>query len=208
MGARAQPLHARIGRREAARGAAERRIERGADDRQRVGSRAVEPAPRGEARSPDPFPRADGRPARNAGAQDACAATARACAPTGTRRAPCRAVRAGTCRGASSCSTTSRSASASDACASGIARRQIAIEIGAGECDDQRAVGMRARHAAMAPMAAPGVQRDHGDRVVAAAAARSARRPLVQSRGTAARAGAPSARRCASCRCSRRRGTA
>ena len=44
-----------------------------------------------------------------------CAATARARAPTGTRRASWRACAAGSARGASSCSTSSRSAIASDA---------------------------------------------------------------------------------------------
>ena len=139
-----EPLHAGIDGGQVARRAAERRIERRADDRQRrVDARRPGAATR-RRRWRDPFRRAGGRPARNAGDPRACAATARARAPTGTRRAPCRAARRARAAGASSCSTISRSASVIDASVAASPAGQVAIEVGAGERDDERPVRVRA----------------------------------------------------------------
>ena len=90
----------------------------------------------------------------------------------------------------------------------GIAGRHVAVEIGAGERDDERTIGMRALPCGDRRAAAARVQRQQRDRTVARAAGHRRVGRLVESRESAARAGATSARRCASCRCWRPRGTA
>ncbi len=85
----------------------------------------------------------------------------------------------------------------------GVAGRNVAIEVGARQHDDERAVRMRGAPGGDRGAAAACVQREKRDSAGARAVGHAARQPLVQSAGNAVRAGAPSVRRCASCRCSR-----
>ena len=108
----------------------------------------------------------------------------------------CAASAAGGARGASSCSTMSRSARSSESRASALAG-QVAVQVGAGERDDQRRRRERSRESAAI---------EAWLRRACSAISRSAGSPLprrsVQSPSRFRREqAAPSAARCASCRC-------
>jgi hypothetical protein len=89
-------------------------------------------------------------------------------------------IASGSARSASSCKTTSRSASASDARGGAVARRKVPIQVGAGQRDDQRAFRISVAPGGDRRMAAPRVQRNQRERIGRVAFGLPPLRPLVQ----------------------------